>query len=92
MGYYLGTKLSYSPFWEEPEHQERMTDLEKMYCCGYEDGYGSGSEYRDRLENLEQENEALRALCAANVRVIKEELRKELSEEENKEQVRSSDI
>lgn len=81
MGSYLGTKLSYNPFWEEPEYQESMTDLQKMYCCGYEDGYGEGSEYKARLEVLEQQNESLRGLLAANVRVIKAEIKKELEEE-----------
>lgn len=75
MGYAFGVKLNYNPFWEE--HKDDMTTMEQMYHIGYEDGYGEGSEYRERLEVLEQENVALRELCAANVRVIKQELAKE---------------
>lgn len=83
MGSAYGVKLIYNPFWDDVDYKKEhsLSDKEKLYHIGYEDGYGEGSEYRERLEKLEEENEALRALCAANVRVIKEELRKELEEE-----------
>lgn len=93
MGYYLGTKLEYNPFWEEKEHQEYMTDLQKMYCCGYDAGYSSGTDYlecnRDTLKVLEQENESLRGLLGANIRVNEEEVNKAIEDAEK--QVRTKD-
>jgi hypothetical protein len=79
MGSMYGVKLNYNPFWEE--HLENMSEKEQLYHQGYDDGYSVGAKYHDKLENLKQENDALRALCAANVRVIKEELKKELVNE-----------
>lgn len=81
MGYFLGEKMpTYNPLWEEPHYKDEP-DWWKWYHLGHQDGYIEGSSYRDKLDNLEQENESLRGLLTANVRVIKEELRKELDQE-----------
>lgn len=78
MGYFLGNRIpDYYPLWEE--HKDEP-DWWKWYHLGYDEGYGEGSEYKDKIETLEQENEALRGLLAANVRV-KEEIRKEMVED-----------
>jgi hypothetical protein len=73
-------------------------DWWEWWHIGYEDGmrhvkweYGindivvekDGKPVVNELERLQQENEALRNLLSANVRVIKEELRKELSADTN---------
>ncbi len=55
--------------------------------CGedMQDAYDEGCQWYEFNSNLEKENEALRQLIAANVRVIKAEIIKELAEE-NKDQ------
>jgi hypothetical protein len=91
MGYYtlkdgsLRKDILYNHFWEEKEHQENMDDIDIAFCQGYDEGYMKGCRHDAKIENLERENEALRALMASNIRVIREDLRKELSEEKVKE-------
>lgn len=73
--------------WDENPDLEAAMDEEWIR------GYESGLEDKVRLAVLRSENEKLRELLAANVRVIKKELRKELSEEiKVKEQVRDTDL
>jgi hypothetical protein len=79
MGTFLGVRTEYKPFWEE---REELSDLEKMYHVGYEDGYDEGSEDRERLKTLEQENESLRGLLGANIRVIREEIKKQIRDQD----------
>lgn len=89
MARYGGYRIpeSYSPDWEK----HGMPEYYQWWHLGYEDGvwqtkweYGipdedteTGKETISQIEKLEQENRALKALIGANVRVIKEELRKE---------------
>lgn len=85
MGYFLGEKMpEYNPFWEEPEYEDKP-DWWKWYHFGYDDGYGSGSNYRgedlDTIDSLRDKIESLENLLSANIRVIKDELRKEIDQE-----------
>ena len=61
-------------------------DPSSLNYSGYdmEDAWEAGNNYREKYDTLELENRQLRALLGANVRVIKEELRKELEEENKK--------
>lgn len=85
MGSFLGVHLSYNPFWEEPEHYANLSDMEKMYHQGYDDGYAEGSEYRERLMDLEEQNEALRGRLGAEIRVLEKSIRQRIEEEKNNE-------
>lgn len=74
MGYFRSHRIpDYNPFWEEPEHQEGQEEYWFWYHLGHDDGYLLGTDYGNRtsetVEHLEQENEALRALITANLRV-----------------------
>lgn len=72
------TKYTYDPFWGE--HPELLTHEAVAYCEGYEDGYSEGLEYLGSIKALEKENEQLRNLLLANVRVIKAEIKREMAE------------
>jgi hypothetical protein len=78
MGYFLGQKMpEYNPFWEEPEYADQP-DWWKWYHLGYEDGYGQYPIDTEPARKVAQENEALKALIAANYRTMREEIKKEL--------------
>ena len=73
---------SYDPNWKKYD----LGEYWDWWHLGYEDGvsdikfeYGLDEQEgaQIRIEKLEQENRQLKALLGANVRVIKEELRKE---------------
>lgn len=81
MGTFLGVRTEFNPFWDDPLHYEHMSNKERLYHCGYQDGYDAGSEYAETLKELKQENESLRSLIGANVRVLKAEIKRELEEE-----------
>lgn len=74
--------FKYNPFYEE---LEGMSDIDLAYHEGYDAGYAEGSKYLCTLTELEKENEALRNLLGANVRVMKAEIRKEIEKLEEKE-------
>ncbi len=83
MGYFRSFKIpDYNPFWEEPEHHRFQEEHWFWYHLGYDDGYAKGTDYgtrtQEEFDKLTQENEALRQLIGANVRVMKDELRKEM--------------
>jgi len=78
MGYYNGKRIpdGWDPWWEEretppPEH-------EAFYFIGYEDGLAEGLGDGESKEKLKRRISQLEDLLSANVRVIKEELKKEL--------------
>lgn len=82
MGYFRSGKIpEYNPFWEDEEHQEHQPEHWFWYHLGYDDGHRDGA-YRaglttEEIEKVVLENESLKALLDANVRVIKEDLKKE---------------
>lgn len=76
MGYFRSHRIpDYNPFWEEKEHHEDWEEYQFWYHLGHDDGYASGNNYgeytRDNFDKLTQENEALRNLIDANIRVSK---------------------
>ena len=72
MGYFKGDKIPlHDPWWQE---RELMPEWEQWFNLGYEEGYAHGSQYREKLESLEQELEALRSLLAARAKWDKENL------------------
>lgn len=104
MGYWRkGPRLpdEYTKDWDYPDiSNERafwMMGHESGYHqCEWDNGIGppfreDGAERGNELKRLQQENEAYRALIGTNYRIMKEEIRKELSEEK-KEQVRGEAV
>lgn len=83
MGYFLGQKIpNYNIFWEEDRYKD-MPDYWKWFHLGYDEGYDDYGQDPDNEAKLAKENEALKALIAANYRVIREEIRKELASNSN---------
>lgn len=84
MGYFLGKRIpEYNPLWEEKDYEDK-DDYWKWFHLGYDEGYGEGhGQYLldfETKEKLVQENEALRALIAANYRTMKQEILKEIAD------------
>lgn len=79
----------------DPNWSNRMDYIDgwKWWHIGYEDAklaYHLDEETEDKIKRLNKENGTLRDLLAANVRVIKAELLKEI--EEDKKQIRDENI
>lgn len=53
------------------------------YDEGFDHGYAYYKEAQEELQQLRDENEAMRGLIAANYRGMKEEIRKELATDTN---------
>lgn len=78
MGSFLGQHLpEYNPFWEEKDYDDKP-DWWKWYHLGYDDGYASHEFPVSEYQRLQKENEQLRDLLSANVRVMKAEIKKEM--------------
>ena len=79
MATYLGIRTEYNPFWKETKG---LSDLEKMYNVGHEDGYSKGfdvgmNDLDSKTSKIEKENETLKAHWEANLRILREEIKKE---------------
>ena len=69
MGGFLGYHIpEYNPFWEEDAYKDQP-DYWKWYHLGYDDGMAEQQVYIVEQSKLSQENDSLRALIAANIRV-----------------------
>lgn len=74
---------------DEPENDYNATKHLLQYSAeDIEEAYNAGNDYHERTQKawakLEQENESLRNLLGANVRVMKAEIKKELEEKKKK--------
>lgn len=58
----------YNPFWEEPEYKNQP-DYWKWYHFGYDVGHQSYAVPAEDTDKLIKENEALKALIEANIRL-----------------------
>lgn len=63
---------------------DENTDLVREMETEWDSGYKAGVQDRETVERMQEKIAALEALLGANVRVIKEEIKKELESDKGK--------